>query len=224
MTDDGAERWDGYLGPRVWVPVAVVLVALAAFFAAAFAMRDGDSEAAADDVQLGEAGSTLRQGVHWHADFAVHVRGEAYDFEGAEFLSTEERELSEAVHIHDPRHNVVHIHLSSSTWGEFFQSLDVDLRDDCVTFPDGEELCNTDEERWTFLVNGAAIDSARFHYIGDLERFVASYGPESAEELADDWQERVGDEACIPSGACSERFPPGGIEEEPCSVGSTTCN
>lgn len=217
------QRWDGYLSPRVWFPAGLLALAAIAFLGVMLVLNWGDGEAASAAPQLGEDGS-LRHGVHMHADFALQVRGETYDFSQPQFLSTEEGELSPAVHIHNPRHSVVHVHLSSSTWGEFFQSLGVSLTDSCVTLPDGEQLCNTDDERWTFLVNGVPIDSLRFQYIGDLDRVLLSYGPETQDHLKANWEELVTDEACIPSGICSDRFPPGGIEEEPCSAGSIVCN
>ena len=219
--DDEPAGWDGYLGPRVWFPVGLLGLAAVAFLGVLLALNWGGS---GNSGEAGQPGGSLRQPVHWHADLALVVRDEAFDFAEADLLSTAERDLNPSAHIHDPRHTVVHIHLTHSTWGEFFEAHGFRISDSCVEFPDGEELCNTGDEQWTFVVNGVTIDTLRFQYIGDLDRVLLFYGPESEDEVLAKWEELVSDEACIPSGLCSARFPPGGIEEEPCSVGSAMCN
>lgn len=224
--EDDLAGWDGYLAPRVWFPIGLLGLAAVAFLGVMLVLnwdRGGDAAPSPGD-QPGEPGSTLRQDVHWHADFALYIRGEEFDFSDPQFISTADDELGKAVHIHEPRHNVVHVHLSSSTWGEFFESLGFTLADTCIGLPGGEDFCETADDDLTFIVNGVEVDSLRFQYIGDLDRVLITYGPEAADELLEGWDTLVGDEACIPSGTCSARFPEGGLENEPCSVGSTVCN
>jgi hypothetical protein len=171
----------------------------------------------------GDPSCTLRQSVHWHADLAMYINGEPFDFGQEQFLSTEERELGAAAHVHDPRHTVVHIHLEQTTWDEFFKSLGMKLTDFCITMADGEEICADDTNTLTFVVNGVPVDSIRELDISNLQRTVIWYGAESAEDVAAMWSTVVSDEACIPSGDCQARAPED-PELEPCSVLNDTCN
>jgi hypothetical protein len=176
------------------------------------------------DCQPGDPGCTLRQVVHWHADIALYIDGESFDFGDPAFLSTEDRELNENVHVHDPRHSVVHVHREQSTWDEFFRSLGMKVTDFCITMPDGTELCEEDGgDQLTFVVNGVLVDSIRELDISDLQRTLIWFGREAPDEVVAQWASRVSDEACIPSGNCLARAPED-PELEPCSVFNETCN
>jgi hypothetical protein len=191
--------------------------------AAACGGNDDDNGLLPGQCEPGDPSCTLRQPVHWHADIAMYIDRTPFNFGDPEFVSTEERELSASVHVHNPRHTVVHVHLEQTTWDEFFRSLGMKLTDYCITFADGEELCVDDENKLTFVVNGIRVDSIRELDISDLQRTLIWYGPEDAEEVVANWEEYISDESCIPSASCADRLPED-PEEEPCSVVNDTCN
>lgn len=200
---------------------------LAGMVAAAMALaacNGNDDGGGGTQCEPGDPACTLRQVVHWHADIALYIEGEAFDFGDPAYLSTEERELSENVHVHDPRHSVVHVHREQSTWDEFFRSLGMRVTDFCITLPDGTELCEEEGgNQMTFVVNGVLVDSVRELDLADLQRVLIWFGPEDPEEVLAGWASRVSDEACIPSANCQARAPEN-PEEEPCSVLNDTCN
>jgi hypothetical protein len=155
---------------------------------------------------------------HEHADFAVVIRGERFDFGQPQFLSdTAGKELSEHVHIHAPRFTVVHVHSTLSTWDELFRSLGFRLTDPsfpgvtpertCLELPSGEQLCNSATERWSFIANGVPVDGLAMVAIGDLDRVLFSYGPEMPGEALAKYGGLVTDQACISSELCRERIP-----------------
>lgn len=208
------ERWDGWLGPRQWMPIlgilSIAVIALAVLLI--LNMRDEDSGGS------GTPSTGARPITHEHADFAVLIRGEMIDFNQPQYLSdTEGNELSEHVHIHARRFSVVHVHSALTTWDEFFRTLGFKLTDPsfsgvgdaqtCMVLPDGEELCNTETERWSFIANGVPVDGMALVNIGDLDRILFSYGPETPEEARDRYFDLVTDQACIPSVLCTERIP-----------------
>lgn len=204
MTDDGAAGWDGWIGPRVWVP-ALIIVGAALTALGIFAFTRGG-----DDGLASFEGGSLRQPTHQHADLALIIRGEKFDFNQPQFLSAgeEDEEISPNVHIHAPRVNVVHVHTTHTTWDEFFKSLGFELSDTSLTMPDGVEYASGGEETLKFVVNGVPVDEIQFQEITDLDRVLISFGPESIDEvLARQWQ-FVTDEACIASETCRERIDP----------------
>lgn len=206
------------LPPAAWLAIVGVLIAAVV---AVWFVRDGDASGAepAEDVRLVGV-DELRQPVHWHADFAVFIRGERFDFNRPEFVSKEGEEKNPWVHIHEPRYTVVHTHREQTTWDEFLTSIGFKLTDRALTLPDGETLESTDSETLKFFVNGVRVDTLMFQDILDLNQVLITYGSETDEViLATQWPQ-VTDEACIPSGLCRDRGIP---EDEPCGKGSGTC-
>ena len=212
----------GALRPRVWAPLAALLLTAIAALAALLLAHGGEDAPATVVCEPGTPGCELRQEVHWHADFALYIRGVRFDFDDERFISEAGDELSANAHIHHPRYHVVHVHRESTTWREFFDSLGFELTDTCIRLPAGESLCNSGAERLSFILNGVRLDSLAFQDITDIDRALISFGSEGGEEL---WRqyEQVTDEACIVSRLCEDRVPEGGVEEEPCAGGGI-CN
>lgn len=217
MAEDGT-RWDGWLGPRQWMPIVGVLSLAVVALGLMVAFASGDDEDNDGDSGVSAPLAGGRAPTHEHADFAVVVRGEMLDFSKPEFISTPDgKELSEHVHIHDNRYTVVHVHSTLTTWDEFFRTLGFTLTDStfagttaentCLELPDGEKLCNTATERWSFVANGVPVDGLASVNIGDLDRVLFSYGPETPEDARDRYYGLVTDQACIPSELCVERIP-----------------
>lgn len=226
-----SSRWS--LPAFVWSPVVVILLSIATGLGVAYAMKDsGGLTVIRSECDPLEDGCELRQTVHWHADFAIYIDGERFAFDDPEYISTESDEKSDAAHIHNPRHTVVHVHLEQTTWKEFLTSIGFDLRDPSqlvstaqtqMTLPDGTVLATTDAKTFKFFVNGVRVDGIAGMDISDLDRVLISYGDESLEDARAQF-DTVSDQACIPSELCRDRLPPGGVEEEPCSKSGTTCN
>ncbi len=211
----------GSLPPRAWLPIIVLLVAAVVALAVLLILNSGDGEPDVVVCEPGTPGCELRQSVHWHADFALYIRGERYDFKQERFISDTEDELSENVHIHEPFHAIVHVHREGTTWREFFDSLGFELTDQCLTTPEGEQLCNSDAERLSFVLNGVRLDGLAFQDITNIDRALISFGSESDEDLMQQYAE-VETEACILSGLCEDRVPEGGLPPEAC--GGYECN
>jgi len=220
-----APRWDGWLAPRAWVPAGAILVVAVAVFAVLFVREFRSPQTITRRCEPGDPGCELRQKIHEHADFAVVIRGQQFDFGQKQFISTAEKELSPNVHIHSPRHTVIHIHREQTTWDEFFRSLGFELTDTCITLPAGERYCNTATEKLKFVVNGVRIDSIMFEDLQGLSRVLISYGPETDDQVMQQYA-HVTDQACIPSGLCLARGTGSGEhgEPEPCTVSDNTCN
>lgn len=212
MTD--RERWDGWLGPKQWIPIVGVLSLAMIALAVLLVLNIGD-----DDGGTAPRNTTAgRVPSHEHADFLVVIRGQKFDFNKPEFLSDPEgKELSQNVHLHLPRTTVVHVHTTLTTWDEFFSSLGFKLDDPsfpgvpedktCMTLPDKTKLCNTATEKWKFVANGVQVDGMSNVHIGDLDRVLFSYGPETFDQVMKDQWPQVSDQACIPSEVCRERIP-----------------
>ncbi len=203
-----------HLGPGIWIPLVAVLATAVAVLAVLLVLNSGAGEPDVVVCEPGTPGCELRQSVHWHADFALYIRGERYDFNQERFISSTEDELSENVHIHES-YLVVHVHREGTTWREFFDSLGFELTDQCLTTPEGEQFCTSGTERLSFILNGVRLDGLAFQDITNIDRALISFGSESDAELLQQYAE-VPDEACILSGSCEDRVPEGGLSDEAC--------
>lgn len=213
--------------------IAAGIMLGAAIVAGAIVLTQDDDGASASGlgVQV-PAGDTLRQRIHEHADFALYIRGERFDFGKPEFIATEDDEKGPNAHIHDPRHTVIHIHRESTTWDEFFLSVGFELKDptmfgeagqESLKLPSGEVLQSNGTETLKFIVNGVRVDGLAGLNINGLTRTLISFGDETDEELWAQWL-TVSDEACIPSGVCTARGDGSGEHGEPCATAGGQCN
>jgi hypothetical protein len=234
MSDFGnGGKWR--FGPRVWGPTAGILgVAVVALGLMVALGVNGKTEIKHEipTCQIGEPGCEARAETHQHADFLLMIRGVQFKFDSDEFVSHEGKEHSDSVHIHDPRHTVIHIHREHTTWDEFWRSIGFELTDAsflgttndkvCMKMPDGSKICNTATETWKFYLNGVKVDGLSNLDLHDLDRALFSYGSESEQQVLAQVQ-MVSNEACIPSELCHDRIPPGGEANEPCGKSSNTC-
>ena len=225
MTSAPRDLPRGYLRPGQWGPIvgflAVVVVALSALLLLGVG-GDSGTTIVIEECKVGEPGCELRQAVHWHANFAVFINGEPYDFDDPRMVVEDSDDPRHNVHIHEPRYTVIHIHREQSTWDEFFKALEWRLTDTCLTIIDGEEYCTSETASLKFVINGVRVDSIRFQDITDIDRVLISYGSETDEELMAQFN-LVGDDACIPSELCLDRVPAAGAAPEPCA-GRGQCN
>lgn len=85
--------------------------------------------------------------VHYHAGFQVYVDDRLQDFSGIKYMTispcvdssaikhptTEKEKQNDKGHLHDNVGDVVHVHLSGGTWGDFFRNIH-------YTFPKGKPV------------------------------------------------------------------------------------
>lgn len=224
------ERWDGWLGPKQWMPVVGILSLAVIALAVMLVLNLGDDDDAGATPASGGPG---RVPTHEHADLALYIRGQRFDFNQEQFVTTIEEAVSPNVHIHAPRYDVVHVHTTLTKWDEFFRSLGFQLTDPsfpgvsgdrvCLQMPkNGEKLCNNATDTWKFVVNGVPVDGVSNVNIGDMSRVLFSYGPESIDEVVAKQWPQVTTQACIPSELCIDRIPKDEPPEE--CAGRGQCN
>ncbi len=119
---------------------------------------------------------------HYHADFAVFIRGQRQEFKGPQYY--QEVSACDAhdsplgrVHLHDENNHVVHVHADVVTWADLFTNLGWSLSNSMLydgetTYADGQG------GNLHFVLNGKATRSIANEIIGDQDRLLISYGAE----------------------------------------------
>lgn len=234
--DQPSASWDGSIGPWAWGPIGggllVGVIALAVMLL--LGVNGGSVTNVTQQCIGGTPGCDLRPLTHEHLDFAVFIRGKQFNFDSDQFVSRENSEKGANVHIHDPRHTVVHLHRQGVTWDEFFRAVGSDFTDAtlgakkgqaCLRLTSGgEKYCESATETFKFFVNGVQIDGLAGHELHDLDRVLISFGSESVADVTRDQLAKVTDQACIPGELCADRAPKAGEAPEPCSKSGGICH
>jgi hypothetical protein len=127
---------------------------------------------------------------HYHANWAVFVRGERIDLSGERYMEDVFRckanpalvEPEDRVHMHNGEHDVVHVHHDGVTWGHFATNLGFSLGDSHLD-TDQHRLRNDGDETLKFILNGEAVESIRNRLIASEDRLLISFGPEQFAEV-----------------------------------------
>lgn len=75
------------------------------------------------------------------------------------------------------------------TLGYLFESIKVNLDDNCYIFSNSREFCTNDEYSLKFFINEQQVDSITDYVIKQDDRILISYGDESQEEIAKQLEE-----------------------------------
>lgn len=147
----------------------------------------------------------LGEKVHEHADFAVYLNGERFDFKPAKYQSSDTNPLDPDAHLHDGNSDVTHKHRKGITLGYFFDTLGMKFDNQCFATDDGKQYCNTADKKLSMYVNGKENTQFGNYEFTDLDRILITYGDMSG--VADQITS-VSDMACMYSEKCPERGTP----------------
>ena len=144
----------------------------------------------------------LGEKVHEHADFAVYLNGEKFDFKPAEYQSSKTNPLNTDAHLHDGNGEVTHKHRKGITLGYFFDTIGMKFDNQCFVTDDGKRYCNTADKKLKMYVNGKENSMFGNYEFTDLDRILITYGNET--RVADQIMS-ISDDACLYSEKCPER-------------------
>jgi hypothetical protein len=136
------------------------------------------------------AGQPPLHAVHYHANWALFVDGERVDLTANRYMEDvfqctmdpNHQRPEDRVHMHENNHDIIHVHAAGATWGHLMANLGFGLGDDYIEIE--RTTYRSDGDRTLkFILNGEQVRTIRNQVIGDRDRLLISYGPESAEEV-----------------------------------------
>ena len=164
--------------------------------------------------------------VHVHANFALFLDGERFNFTREEFMSDKpcsyplssniiptahahgednndgEVALEDAVHLHEMDGDTIHIHAAGVTYGQFFESLGMVFNDTNFIDHEGNEYIPTEEKSFHMYINNEKVENLAEREVQDLDRVLISYG---SEESINSELVQIAHTACVFSESCPER-------------------
>ena len=131
---------------------------------------------------------TLRSNaVHYHANFALYVKGERVTLDSPLYYEEVQACGGEAVdnpkirtHLHNQVNDVVHVHDNGVTWGHFFANIGM-TNGDKVFRIDNTVYIDSEKMPITFILNGEKVESSANVLIKSEDKLLVSIG--TTEEL-----------------------------------------
>jgi hypothetical protein len=150
------------------VPAVIVVLGIMAYAVTVFLERPSQN--------FGELGSE-----HVHTAFAVKINGEKLDFSQEKY-----QVRSQYMHVENNDGNTLHRHATGVPVGEFFNSVGMNITDNCFTLEDKTSYCSNGNSNLEFYVNGNKTNSIANYVFNEDDRILIVYGNKNAMETQQD--------------------------------------
>jgi len=115
---------------------------------------------------------------HSHTSILVKIFGDTFEFSGPAFQIK-----SSWIHFEGRDGTTIHKHATGVDFGFLFDSLRIDLNDQCYVFPDGKSYCTQEDYTLKFFINGEKVSDIRDYEPMENDRVLIIYGAETPEEI-----------------------------------------
>ncbi len=123
---------------------------------------------------------------HEHAAFLVKVNGQNIDFSQPQY-----QVQSDYIHVENGDGTTLHRHATNVTFVDFLKSvkMDIDKKNNCLTFTNGTEYCDDENNKLRTFINGNSTGSISDYVLNNDDRLLVIYGNETDEQIANALEE-----------------------------------
>lgn len=165
------QQKQNYKNKIIIAAVAAVILSIIGYSVFEFVKISNDAPGAPEGA--GKLGSA-----HVHAGMLVNLFGDSVDFSAVTY-----QVKSPWIHFEGQNGHTVHMHATGVPLTFMFDSLGINLSDECFILPDQREFCTDDAYTLKFFVNGESVSEIGTHVIAENDRVLVSYGAETDEEI-----------------------------------------
>jgi len=115
---------------------------------------------------------------HAHAAIVVNIFGDEFDFSAPAYQIK-----SSWIHFEGRDGTTIHKHATGVTLEFLFDSLLLDLNDQCFVFQDGRSFCTNDDYSLKLFINNDKVEDIRDYEVMEGDRVLVLYGGQSPEEI-----------------------------------------
>ena len=115
---------------------------------------------------------------HAHAAIVVNIFGDEFDFSAPAYQIK-----SSWIHFEGRDGTTIHKHATGVDFGFLFDSLRIDLNDQCYVFPDGKSYCTQEDYTLKLFINGEQVSDIRDYEPMEGDRVLVLYGGQTSEEI-----------------------------------------
>lgn len=130
------------------------------------------------DDSLNSPEPTNEKVIDIKASFAIFTNGTFRIFTDKRYHN-----LSPEVYIESQNPNVIKVQSPDVTWADFFETLPMELTDECLTTGTGQKFCNGEGGNLSFYINGASLENALNQEIKHSDKLLVSFGDPSESEI-----------------------------------------
>lgn len=131
-----------------------------------------------DNVPGGPENAGALGSDHSHAGLLVSIFGDEFDFSAPAYQIK-----SSWIHFEGRDGSTIHKHATGVTLGYLFDTLSLDLDDQCFVFQDGRSFCTNEDYKLVFYINGEQVPDIRDYEIQEDDKILIAYGAETPEEI-----------------------------------------
>ncbi len=110
---------------------------------------------------------------HDHTAILVEIFNDRFDFSSPSYQLK-----SNWIHFEGRDGSTIHKHATGVTLGYLFETLGIQIDENCFIFPDSRSFCTDDTYNLVFYVNGEPMDDLRDYEPMENDRVLVSYGAE----------------------------------------------
>ena len=115
---------------------------------------------------------------HEHASMLVRIFADKFEFTSPAFQIK-----SSWIHFEAQDGNTIHRHSSGVTLGYLFETLGIQLTDECYIFPDEREFCSNEDYSLKFYINHNIVQGIQNYVLNEGDRILISYGNEDQAQI-----------------------------------------
>jgi len=115
---------------------------------------------------------------HSHISILAKIFGDTFEFSGPAFQIK-----SSWIHFEGRDGTTLHKHATGVDLGFLFDSLRIDLNDQCYVFPDGKSYCTQEDYTLKFFINEEQVSDIRDYEPMEGDRVLIIYGAETPIEI-----------------------------------------
>ena len=115
---------------------------------------------------------------HEHASVLVRIFGDKFDFSATTYQIK-----SSWIHFEESDGNTVHRHSSGVTLNYLFETLNIEIDEDCYIFADGRQFCTNEDYSLKYFINRDSVNSINDYVIQNDDRILISYGNETEAQI-----------------------------------------
>ena len=117
-------------------------------------------------------------GEHEHASLLVRIFGDKFDFSVPSYQIK-----SSWIHFEESDGTTIHRHASGVTLGYLFDSINIEMTDECYRFPDGRNFCTNEDYSLKYYINHQNVKDITDYVFEDGDRILITYGSETPEQI-----------------------------------------
>lgn len=150
--------------------IVLVFFGIVLLVGAGLAISYFSSKNSTEPQEIGQEEGASAENTDFTASFEIYTNGTLRNFSAKMYHN-----LSPDVYIESKNSSLIRVKKKGVTWGDFFDTLPMELTHECLTTGTGERFCTGSKGELTFQINGVKVDNFLDRVINEDEKATTKY-------------------------------------------------